>query len=112
MLKKFLACSSVRERINFLMDTAAEEWTTGELDVVLNTVGVVLSTDASNEEKIAAVQKHLSDYKHEVEEHGEMDCEKVDSTVVREDGETLMDTELNPKEVSLIQAMGQLFVNK
>lgn len=40
MVKEFLKCNSIRERIQFLADTVLKDWDASELDTVMDIMGL------------------------------------------------------------------------
>ena len=67
MVKEFLKCNSIRERIQFLANTVLKDWDASELDTVMDIMGLSKEGMEAPEDKISAIEKYLADYKHEVE---------------------------------------------
>ena len=84
MVKEFLKCNSIRERIQFLADTVLKDWDASELDTVM------------------AIEKYLADYKHEVEMRGGVDGSKVDSIPAKDQASTLFE---GPSEAEVVSKM-------
>ena len=89
MIKKFLACKTVRERLDLLSNTVMDSWTDQDLNIILSAFNINSRDYAAKEDKITAIEKHLADYKHEVENEGIMDCSRMDSMAVEENESTL-----------------------
>lgn len=89
MIKKFLACNTVRERLDLLSNTVMGNWTDQDLGIILNAFNMNAEDYASKEDKITAIEKYLADYKHEVENESVMNCGDIDSIPAREEGVTL-----------------------
>lgn len=92
MVKEFLACTSIRERIEFLSKTVLKDWEPKELDTVMDIMGLSKEGIDTSEDKIAAIEKYLADYKHNVEMKGVVDGERVDRIQVKDQGETLFES--------------------
>lgn len=89
MIKQFLACKTVNERINFLTSTVMDEWSEQDLNIILCSFNFKPDDFKSKEDKVAAVEKHLADYKHQVEKQSVMRCQEIDKMAVKDLGETL-----------------------
>ncbi len=89
MIKKFLACNTVRERLDLLSNTVMDSWTDQDLDIILSAFNMDAQDYADKEDKITAIEKHLADYKHEIENEATMNCERIDSLAVKEKEGTL-----------------------
>lgn len=89
MIKKFLACNTVRERIDLLSNTVMDSWTDQDLNIILSAFNMNPENYGAKEDKIAAIEKHLADYKHEVENEATMDCSRIDSMPAKEEVPTL-----------------------
>lgn len=92
MVKEFLACTSIRERIEFLSKTVLKDWEPRELDTVMDIMGLSKEGMDAAGDKIAAIEKYLADYKHDVEMNGVVDGDKVDRIQVKEQGQTLFES--------------------
>ena len=99
MIKKFLECTTIRERIDMLSNTVIDDWTEQDLNIILSALGLETDSIAAWADKISAIEKYLADYKHKVEMESTMNCGKIDSTPARDEGQTLY------KEKSLIDAL-------
>ena len=84
MVKEFLKCNSIRERIQFLANTVLKDWDASELDTVM------------------AIEKYLADYKHEVEMRGGIDGARVDGIPAKDQGSTLFE---GPSEAEVVSKM-------
>ena len=91
MVKEFLKCNSIRERIQFLADTVLKDWDASELDTVMDIMGLSREGMEAPEDKISAIEKYLADYKHEVEMRGGVDGSKVDSIPAKDQASTLFE---------------------
>lgn len=89
MIKKFLACNTVRERLDLLSNTVMDSWTNQDLDIILSAFNMNSQDYAAKEDKITAIEKYLADYKHEVENEATMNCGRIDSMSVEEKEATL-----------------------
>ena len=89
MIKRFLQCTSIRERIDLLSSTVLSDWNDQDLDVILKAFNISPESFADKVDKIGAIEKYLADYKHEVENKATMNCKEIDEAVSRDAGETL-----------------------
>lgn len=89
MIKKFLQCSTTRERIVLLSGTVLKDWSDQDLAYVLEALGLEKKENEAAIDKIARIEKYLADYKHEVEQKASMDCQEMDSIPEKESGSTL-----------------------
>lgn len=89
MIKKFLACNTVRERLDLLSNTVMDNWTDQDLGIILSAFNMDSEDYSSKEDKITAIEKYLADYKHEVENEATMNCGGIDSIPSKEQGTTL-----------------------
>lgn len=106
MIKKFLACNTVRERLDLLSNTVMDNWSNQDLGIILSAFNMKPEDYVSKAEKIAAIEKYLADYKHQVENEATMDCSVIDSTPAKECGATLYE------DKSLLSAVKQAFKDK
>ena len=102
MVKEFLKCNSIRERIQFLANTVLKDWDDGELDTVMDIMGLSREGMEAPEDKISAIEKYLADYKHEVEMRGSIDGSRVDSIPAKDQGSTLFE---GPSEAEVVNKM-------
>ena len=93
MIKKFLQCRNIDERVKFLADTVISDWSEQDLTIVINTMGSKEDGLKDKAAKLTAIGKHLADYKHEVELKNEMDCSELDNTTFVETADTLFEPE-------------------
>lgn len=91
MIKKFLQCSTTRERIDLLCATVLKDWSDQDLNYVLDALDLGRIENESQIDKVARIEKYLADYKHQVEQQGSMDCKEMDSTPKKDAGETLFE---------------------
>ena len=91
MVKEFLKCNSIRERIQFLANTVLKDWDASELDTVMDIMGLSKEGMEAPEDKISAIEKYLADYKHEVEMRGGIDGSRVDGIPAKDQGSTLFE---------------------
>lgn len=103
MIKKFLACTTVRERLDLLSNTVMDNWSDQDLGIILSAFNMKPEGYASKAEKITAIEKYLADYKHKVENEANMDCSVIDSTPAKECGTTLYE------DKSLVDAVKRAF---
>lgn len=89
MIKKFLQCTSIRERIDLLSSTVLSDWSDQDLNYVLSALNLPNNEKDSKGDKISMIEKYLADYKKQVEQQGSMDCKAIDSVPARDEGETL-----------------------
>ena len=89
MIKKFLQCATIRERIDMLSNTVLGDWSDQDLNIILSSLGFETESYAAKDDKISAIEKYLADYKREVERENTMNCEQIDSTPARDAGATL-----------------------
>lgn len=92
MIKEFLKCATLNERIEFLTNTVMSDWSVSDLRTVMNILGVESDSQEPGA-MISAIEKHLADYKHKVMDSIKMDCSKIDSMKVKETGNTLYNEE-------------------
>lgn len=102
MVKEFLKCTTIRERIRFLSGTVLKDWDSRELDTVMDIMGLSREGIEAPEDKISAIEKYLADYKHEVEQKGNLNGAAVDGIQVKDEGNTLFE---GPTEVEVINKM-------
>ena len=102
MVKEFLKCNSIRERIQFLANTVLKDWDASELDTVMDIMGLSKEGMEAPEDKISAIEKYLADYKHEVERRGGVDGSKVDSIPAKDQASTLFE---GPSEAEVVSKM-------
>ena len=98
MVKEFLKCNSIRERIQFLANTVLKDWDASELDIM----GLSKEGMEAPEDKISAIEKYLADYKHEVEMRGGIDGARVDGIPAKDQGSTLFE---GPSEAEVVSKM-------
>ena len=67
MVKEFLKCNSIRERIQFLANTVLKDWDASELDTVMDIMGLSKEGMEAPEDKISAIEKYLELKKKETE---------------------------------------------
>lgn len=89
MIRKFLQCTTIRERIEMLTNTVLQDWSDQDLGIILSAFNLNPEDYAGKEDKIAAIEKYLADYKHSVEQKDTMDCEQMDNTTFLESDKTL-----------------------
>lgn len=89
MIKKFLQCSTTRERIELLSSTELKDWSDQDLAYVLEALGLEKKENESTINKIARIEKYLADYKHDVEQKASMHCQEMDSIPEKESDKTL-----------------------
>lgn len=89
MIKKFLQCSTTRERIELLSSTVLKDWSEQDLAYVLEALGLEKKENESTIDKVARIEKYLADYKHDVEQMASMDCQEMDSIPEQESENTL-----------------------
>lgn len=89
MIKKFLQCTTIRERIDMLSNTVLGDWSDQDLNIILSALGFEADSYAAKGDKISAIEKYLADYKHKVELESTMNCEQIDNTPARDAGATL-----------------------
>lgn len=89
MIKKFLACTTIRERIDLLSNTFMDSWSEQDLNIILSAFNMNAEDYAGKAEKISAIEQYLASYKKQVEQKATMNCSKMDSTPAKEYGETL-----------------------
>jgi len=58
MIKKFLACNTVRERLDLLSNTVRDNWTDQDRGIILNVFNMNAEDYASKEDKITAIEKY------------------------------------------------------
>ncbi len=102
MVKEFLKCNSIRERIQFLANTVLKDWDASELDTVMDIMGLSKEGMEAPEDKISAIEKYLADYKHEVEMRGGIDGARVDGIPAKDQGSTLFE---GPSEAEVVSKM-------
>lgn len=102
MVKEFLKCNSIRERIQFLANTVLKDWDASELDTVMDIMGLSKEGMEAPEDKISAIEKYLADYKHEVEMRGGIDGSRVDGIPAKDQGSTLFE---GPSEAEVVNKM-------
>ena len=102
MVKEFLKCNSIRERIQFLANTVLKDWVASELDTVMDIMGLSKEGMEAPEDKISAIEKYLADYKHEVEMRGGIDGARVDGIPAKDQGSTLFE---GPSEAEVVSKM-------
>lgn len=89
MIKKFLQCSTTRERIELLSSTVLKDWSDQDLDYVIEALGLEKKENEATIDKVTRIEKYLADYKHDVEQRSDMDCEEMDQTPQKETEDTL-----------------------
>ena len=89
MIRKFLACTTIRERIEFLSNTVLADWTDQDLNVILSAFNLDPASFADKAAKVSAIEQYLANYKHQVEQSTDLDCEKLDQQITRDEGKTL-----------------------
>lgn len=89
MIRKFLQCSTTRERINLLCSTVLKDWSDQDLDYVLDALDLGRKENETQIDKVARIEKYLADYKHEVEQKNALDCKDMDSVPRKDAGMTL-----------------------
>ena len=105
MVKEFLKCNSIRERIQFLANTVLKDWDASELDTVMDIMGLSKEGMEAPEDKISAIEKYLADYKHEVEMRGGIDGSRVDGIPAKDQGSTLFEGPSEAEVVSMAEKL-------
>lgn len=108
MIKKFLQCTSVRERIELLSSTVLSDWSDQDLNYVLSALDLPNSEKDSKADKISMIEKYLADYKKQVEQQGSMNCKTIDSTTARDEGQTLYEEKGAVEVLSISKAINNL----
>ena len=109
MVKEFLKCSTIRERIQFLSGTVLKDWDPGELDTVMDIMGLLKEGMEAPEDKVSAIEKYLADYKREVEMKGSIDGARVDAIPARDEGSTLFE---KPSETEVVNNLLNPFMKE
>ena len=91
MIKKFLACTTIRERIDLLSNTFMDNWSEQDLNIIMSALNMNPEDYADKAGKISAIEQYLADYKKHVEQQATMDCSKMDETPVKESEDTLFE---------------------
>ena len=94
MVKEFLKCNSIRERIQFLADTVLKDWDASELDTVMDIMGLSKEGMEAPEDKISAIENTWL--------RGGVDGSKVDSIPAKDQASTLFE---GPSEAEVVSKM-------
>ena len=89
MIREFLSCAGTRERVEFLVGTTISDWKQEELITIMNIMGIQDNTEMSAEQRVAAIEQHLADYHHQVEQRAVPQFQSMDELPARDEGQTL-----------------------
>lgn len=109
MVKAFLKCNTIRERIQFLSSTVLKDWDSRELDTVMDIMGLSREGMEAPEDKVSAIEKYLADYKRKVEMEGSVDGARVDAVPAKDEGSTLFE---KPSETEVVNNLLNPFMKK
>lgn len=59
MIRKFIQCRSVKERLEFMLSTTMNDWDEVELDTITQVIGLTVSAETSKEGKWAIILNNL-----------------------------------------------------